>query len=153
MKTLAQPDHKSEIAARLATLRADSARRWGRMSAHQAVCHLSDSFRAVIGRRPVKPRTSLLQRTIVKWAALYLPLRWPAGVPTTPELDQLCGGGTSPAEFAADVADLAALVELVTAEPKTFEWQRHPTFGAMSNAEWMRWGYLHMDHHLRQFGA
>jgi hypothetical protein len=153
MKTLARPQDKAEIASRLAMLRADSARRWGRMSAHQAVCHLSDSFRAVIGRRPVRLQVSFLQRTFVKWFALHVPLRWPAGVPTTPELDQLCGGGTSPAEFAADVADLAALVELVTAEPRTFEWQQHPTFGPMTNAEWLRWGYLHMDHHLRQFGA
>src|SRR5687767_10514170 len=110
------------------------------MSPHQAVCHLSDSFRAVIGRRPVKLRISLLQRTVVKWVALYLPLRWPAGVPTMPELDQLCGG-TSPVEFAADVRELEALLQLVTAEPKGFEWQQHPIFGRMSDAEWLRWGY------------
>jgi hypothetical protein len=28
----------------------------------------------------------------------------------------------------------------------------HPMFGAMTTLEWMRWGYLHTDHHLRQFG-
>jgi len=26
-------------------------------------------------------------------------------------------------------------------------------FGRLSDAAWLRWGYLHMDHHLRQFGA
>jgi hypothetical protein len=25
-------------------------------------------------------------------------------------------------------------------------------FGPMSERDWMRWGYLHADHHLRQFG-
>ena len=30
---------------------------------------------------------------------------------------------------------------------------RHPFFGAMSPNQWLRWGYLHTDHHLRQFGA
>jgi hypothetical protein len=29
----------------------------------------------------------------------------------------------------------------------------HPIFGAMSERAWLRWGYLHMDHHLRQFGV
>jgi hypothetical protein len=29
----------------------------------------------------------------------------------------------------------------------------HPVFGAMSDSAWRRWGYLHTDHHLRQFGA
>jgi len=26
-------------------------------------------------------------------------------------------------------------------------------FPEMNEREWMRWGYLHADHHLRQFGA
>jgi hypothetical protein len=30
---------------------------------------------------------------------------------------------------------------------------RHPIFGELTDSERMRWGYLHMDHHLRQFGA
>jgi hypothetical protein len=28
----------------------------------------------------------------------------------------------------------------------------HPIFGRITRAEWLRWGYLHADHHLRQFG-
>jgi len=28
----------------------------------------------------------------------------------------------------------------------------HPLFGPMNYEDWMRWGYLHADHHLRQFG-
>ena len=31
--------------------------------------------------------------------------------------------------------------------------RRHPLWGRMSEWEWGRWGYLHTDHHLRQFGA
>jgi hypothetical protein len=29
----------------------------------------------------------------------------------------------------------------------------HPMFGSMKRADWLRWGYLHADHHLRQFSA
>jgi hypothetical protein len=29
--------------------------------------------------------------------------------------------------------------------------RNHPLFGSMEHADWMRWGYLHTDHHLRQF--
>jgi hypothetical protein len=152
MKTLADADAKAEIASRMARLRPDSARRWGRMTPHEAVCHLSDSFRCVIGRKQVSMRTTLLWRTVGKWGALYLPVRWPPGIRTRPEIDQR-KGGTRPVEFAADVAALAALVELITAESPSFEWQSHPLFGRMSRADWLRWGYLHMDHHLRQFGA
>ena len=122
------------------------------MTAHQMVCHLSDAFRMGLGEKPVSHAAGLLQRTIVKWVALYVPLSWPAGIRTRPEIDQE-QGGTRPTDFAADVADLEALVELITAHPRRFDWQVHPIFGRMSDAAWLRWGYLHMDHHLRQFGA
>lgn len=152
MRTLARPRDKSEIVGRLRALQADSARRWGRMTPHQAVCHLSDSFRCVIGKKDVRLRTNLFWRTLGKWGALYWPLPWPPGIPTRPELDQR-KGGTAPGEFAKDVAELKALVELITGEATGFEWHSHPLFGRMTDAERMRWGWLHMDHHLRQFGA
>ena len=152
MKTLARPGDKAEIVRRLRAVRADSTRRWGRMSAPQMVCHLSDAFRCVIGQRPVSHASSAFGRTVVKWFALYLPLPWPPGIRTRPEIDQLIGG-TPPADFASDVADLEGLVELLTSPERGFAWSPHPLFGPMSDADWLRWGYLHMDHHLRQFGA
>lgn len=152
MKTLARQRDRDEILHRLRKVRPDSARRWGRMSAHQMVCHLTDSFLAVTGQRPVSHATGVVQRTIVKWIALYAPLRWPAGIRTRPELDQELGG-TRPSDFAADVAQLEALLELVTTPIGTAGWQLHPIFGRMSEAAWLRWAYLHMDHHLRQFGV
>ena len=153
MKTLAQEPCRAEIVRRLMTVRPDSASRWGRMSAHQMVCHLSDGFRMVIGRKPVSDATGRLQRTLVKWTALYLPLRWPADLPTRPEIDQCQGGGTRPGDFATDVAELRALMELMTTREPGFEWPTHPIFGRMSKAAWLRWAYLHTDHHLRHFGA
>jgi hypothetical protein len=36
---------------------------------------------------------------------------------------------------------------------KGTQWaESHPMFGGMTAKDWMRWGYLHADHHLRQFG-
>lgn len=75
MKTLARQRDKAKILQRLRNVRPESVRRWGRMSAHQMVCHLSDSFRMATGEKLVSDATSLLQRTMVKWIALYLPLR------------------------------------------------------------------------------
>jgi hypothetical protein len=153
MKTFAQEQCRAEIVRRLMTVRADSASRWGRMSAHQMVCHLSDAFRMAIGRRAVSDATGRLQRTLVKWTALYLPLPWPAEIPTRPEIDQHQGSGTRPGDFAADVAELRALMEIIATREPGFQWPTHPIFGRMSRAAWLRWAYLHMDHHLRQFGA
>jgi len=152
MKTLARPRDRAEILRRLRDVRPESVRRWGRMSAHQMVCHVGDSFRMVTGHKPVSDATSLLHRTVVKWIALYAPLRWVPGIRTIPEIDQELGG-TRPTDFAADIAQVEALMEVVTAATRSFDWPLHPVFGRMSDRAWLRWGYLHMDHHLRQFGA
>ncbi len=152
MKTLARPGDTAEILRRLRIVRPDSVRRWGRMSAHQMVCHLADAFDMCLGEKPVTHRTSALNRTLVKWIALYAPVRWPPGILTSPEIDQEIGG-TRPAEFAADVGRVEALVRCVTAETRRFQWPVHPVFGRMSERAWLRWSYLHADHHLRQFGV
>lgn len=152
MKTLAHGQDIAEIQRRLKTIRPECTRRWGRMSAHQMVCHLSDSFLAVSGRKHVSMATSPWHRTVIKWIALYAPLPWPQGVPTRPEIDQTVGG-TRPDDFAADVALLETLFARFTSEIDSMNGLVHPIFGPMSKTDWLRWGYLHMDHHLRQFGC
>ena len=122
------------------------------MTSHQTVCHLIDAFHMMTGEKLVSHASGLPQRTILKWVVLYLPVPWPTGVLTRPEIDQEFGG-RRPADFRADVADLVMLVKIISAQTRNFDWQIHPIFGRMSEASWLRWGYLHMDHHLRQFGA
>jgi hypothetical protein len=116
------------------------------------VCHLTDSIRMAMGQKPARDASSLLSRTMVKWAVLHLPLRWPAGITTSPEIDQE-HGGTKPVDILTDVARLKAVLERVTMPKGQIDWQPHPLFGRTSEAAWLRWAYLHIDHHLRQFGA
>ncbi len=85
----------------------------------------------------------------MKWVALRLPLKWPKGVATRPEMDQGVGG-TPLAEFEKDRADLLSIVRRFCGTANLPV--PHPFFGTMSRQEWLRWGYLHADHHLRQFG-
>ena len=148
---MSRPRDKAELVRRLKTVRPDCTRRWGKMSAHQMVCHLSDSFRMMTRQKTASPATGFLQSTIVKWIALYTPAPWSRGIQTRPEMDQELGG-TKPGDFAADLAALLALVETITTPASHDDWPAHPIFGKMSEAAWMRWAYLHVDHHLRQFG-
>jgi hypothetical protein len=152
MKTLARPGDKDELLRRLRHLRPDSVRRWGRMSAHQMVCHLSDSLLVATGRRSATRADTLPSRTLIKWIALYVPLHWPPGIQTPAEVDQ-DAGGTKPTRFAADLSRLETLMEAVSRPDGSVPWSVHPIFGRMSERAWLRWAYLHTDHHLRQFGA
>jgi hypothetical protein len=120
------------------------------MSAHQMVCHLCDSYKVALGEKSVSMATGFLQQTVIKWIALRVPAKWPKGTPTRPEVEQGVGG-TPPVEFEKDRAELIGVLNRFcggASDPKI----PHPFFGPMTRKDWMRWGYLHADHHLRQFG-
>ncbi len=150
MKTLGNPQDKQLLLERVAKVRSDSTRAWGKMSPPQMISHLNDSFRLVSGEKQAGSVENIFSRTVMKWAALSLPIAWPHGIRTMPELDQQVGG-TQPAEFEDDKRKLISLTEQFASKPGFLATVRHPFFGKMSVEEWKRWAYLHMDHHLRQF--
>jgi hypothetical protein len=152
LKTFLKARDKEEIIARLNSVRPDSLRRWGKMSAHQMICHLGDGFRLYMGLIATAPPGFPYPSRVLKLASLWVPVPWPKGFKTMPEIDQeKCG--TPSSEFQRDVEELRSLVDRFTRSPPDFQWPSHPYLGRMSEREWMRLGYLHSDHHLRQFGA
>lgn len=152
MKTLASTADQDEISERLRAIGPASQRRWGKMTVAEMICHLNDSFRVCMGEKDAKSVGNWFSRSGMKWVALSVPMKWPHGIQTVPECDPR-RGGTPPAEIEADLRALRELFDRFARTPRGFEFQAHPMFGRMSYEEWMRWGYLHMDHHLRQFGA
>jgi hypothetical protein len=152
MKSLADAGVQESLSFRIAALRPGSRRLWGTMSAHQMICHLNDSFRACLGEKAVSPATGLIQRTAMKWMALYLPAPWPKNLPTRPEVDQQAQG-TRPTDFTSDRDMLLKLIKRFGSGSCEFRDHAHPIFGKMRDREWLRWAYLHVDHHLRQFGV
>ncbi len=151
MKSLFDPGRRDELLRRLDGLRPDTPRRWGRMTAHQAVCHLNDSFRGILGERPIPVRPAGLRRRIIRFVAFTLPIPWPKGVPTSPEIDAE-KKGSPPGDFASDVTALrSAIVRFAETGGRGIG--PHHVWGEMSPAMWGRYGYRHVDHHLTQFGA
>jgi hypothetical protein len=154
MKSLIYPEQKQELLQRIGRVQSTSTRLWGRMSAHQMICHLRDGYRLYLGEIPAEPVPGpAIVKAMIRTFALYAPVPWPRGkVPTHPAIDQVDGTGTSPAEFAQDVAGLGDMLERFTQIPQSYQW-KHPGLGPLSYPQVMRLGYLHADHHLRQFGA
>jgi hypothetical protein len=116
------------------------------------ICHVNDSFLGIMGAKPMQIPRGFSIWPALKYVALYAPMQWPQGVSTRPEFDQYSGGGTAPALFESDVRKLHETIEKFSSSPRSFQFRPHPMFKVMSEAQWMRWGYLHVDHHLRQFG-
>ena len=125
MRTFEDNSVLDECLNRLGRLEPSTRSRWGRMTAHQMVCHLSDSFGVATGTKYASPATGPFQRTILKWIALRTPFSWPHGVATRPEIEQGTGG-TPPSDWAHDCEKLRNALLTFSAR-STFG--KHPMFG------------------------
>jgi len=149
-KTLASTTDCEEIRQRIAAIAPDSPRRWGSMSVSGMLCHVDDSYRAVMGERPFSAGKLRIPPWFAKVVALRAPIQWPRNLMTSESVRQ-GGGGTPPGEFAVDRARLLETFALFCGCADLAK--THPMFGSMRRADWLRWGYLHADHHLRQFSV
>jgi len=147
MRTLADPAVAACLAARLRRVTPTQARVWGTMTPHQMLAHVAIAAEAAQGLRPFSGSKRKPSR-LIKWIAIYGPFRWPHGVragakPADAVLD--------PESFEAERSHAITALEALAAPQGTVA-EGHPLFGPMSRADWLRWGFLHTDHHLRQFG-
>jgi hypothetical protein len=148
MKNLADPKAASEIRNRILSLTPSDAPQWGMMTGNQMVCHVRQAFVLALEDTPVKLIKSPLPPRALKFAALTLPRHWPHSIPTPRPL-RIDAPGMECTTFEQDRASLLAALDNFCA--LTDYTRDHPLFGAMKHGDWMRWGYLHADHHLRQF--
>lgn len=148
MKTLASEKVLAETRSRLRRVTPEDQPLWGRMSAIQMVEHLSCAYDVALGDREVTAIPGP-PPWFLKFMALRTGIRWPHGTPTTPELMAVLAQ-----EPAAPFPDLVeqALGKMEALAHGARCQASHPMFGRMSAGDWNRWGYLHADHHLRQFG-
>jgi hypothetical protein len=112
------------------------------------VFHLICAYDVALGQRSVGPVKGP-PPWLLKWAGLRSGMRWPKNLATTPELEVALRTEPVP-EFGESVARAITKMEAVASGEQSAG--SHPMFGRMTAADWMRWGYLHADHHLRQFG-
>jgi hypothetical protein len=138
---------RDSIRGRIQQLRADSPRRWGKMSVDQMLWHVNQSLANALGDFRPKPVKMPLPGPLIKFFALNMP--WPRGAPTAPEF--------KPGErysFEAERARCLALIDRVVAKRiDDPQWEPSAGFGIMSGRDWSRLQAKHLDHHLRQFSV
>ncbi|SFS11648.1 Protein of unknown function [Granulicella pectinivorans] len=149
MKNLGEPETLHAVRERLWTVEPGDLPRWGTMSVGQMIRHLGLAYDMSLGNfvaAPVKGPPPWL----LKFAALKVNMNWPPNVRTTPELKRAIQQAVPQDSLDADIMETAARMEELASGLRYAP--SHPMFGAMKPADWLRWGYLHADHHLRQFG-
>lgn len=150
MKNLYDAADANEIKERIALLKPDSPRQWGKMNAAQAMAHCAASMEWAVGNR-VPPRMffpSLVGR-MIKPLVFKDDKPFRRNTPTAPDLlvpDQR--------DLDAERARLLGLIERFAASgPAGCTTNPHSFFGRITPGEWAILSYKHLDHHLRQFGV
>jgi hypothetical protein len=148
MKSIWETDAQREIADRIGTVSADRPRRWGKMTAHQMICHLTASLRMATGELPVAPKKLPIRYPPLKQLIIYV-APFPKSAPTAPELVI----AETPNAWQRDVETLQAHFGRFVERGRSAKLVEHPAFGKLSPRAWGVLVYRHMDHHLKQFGA
>jgi hypothetical protein len=148
MRTIFSDRERDALLRRIDTLTPESPRQWGRMSAHQMVCHLTAAINSGYAPPPARPATGPLTHFPLNWLVINV-LPWPKGkLESPPELFDWV-----PTTWEADVAALRSALERAAARGPDAPWPATPVFGAISGRSWGALLRKHIDHHLRQFKA
>ncbi len=149
MKTLFEPAGRESIQKRLLTLRADSARGWGKMNASQMVTHCARALETGTGDRPMKQK--FIGKILMPFfrSSMLGEKPFSRNGPTDPSFIV-----TDERDFVAERQKLLELIDrLVERGPAAAAEQTHAFFGKLSGQEWGELMYKHIDHHLQQFGV
>jgi hypothetical protein len=149
MLHLYQPEAVKELNTRLARLRSDSPRQWGKMTPAQAMAHYSAQMEMVLGRS--FPPRRFIGRLVGRFAKRGILGAKPIqrNMPTDESL--IITDERDLDKERSRVRNLIA--EFVAVGPDGCTRHPHSFFGRMSPSEWATLMYKHLDHHLRQFGV
>ena len=152
MKNLFEVEVVEEVQQRMAQLRPDSERLWGKMNPAQMLAHCSAAIEMATATGENYPRRVWIGRLLGPIAKKSLiangePMRRNAmtdkSVLVTDERD-----------FMVEKQRLLALIDrFATGGPGICTKHPHFFFGPLTPMEWSGLMYQHLDHHLRQFGV
>ena len=150
MKNLFEAATVEEVKGRMAQLRPDSARQWGKMNPAQALAHCSAAMEMAVGEK--SPRRILIGRLFGRLAKKSMIVKekpMPRNVGTDKSLvvgDQR--------DLVVERQRLSGLIDRFAAGgPGSCTKHPHFFFGPLTPEEWAALMYQHLDHHLRQFGV
>jgi hypothetical protein len=150
MKNLFEAGRVEEVKQRIAQVRPDSERQWGKMNPAQALEHCSRGMEMALGHKtPPRVLVGRLLGWIVKPKVMENdePLR--RNTPTAKELVV-----RDERDLGTERTRLCALLDrFAAAGPAGCTTHPHAFFGRLTPEEWSILMYKHLDHHLRQFGV
>jgi Protein of unknown function (DUF1569) len=150
MKNLFEVARAEEIKKRMAELRPESERQWGKMTAAQAVAHCSGGMEFALGdKKPPRMFAGRIIGGLIKPKVLGDDEPMHRNSPTVKGLVV-----QDDRDLGKERERLCGLIDRFAATgPKGCTAHPHSFFGRLTPDEWAILMYKHLDHHLRQFGV
>ena len=149
MPNLFDAPARESLLTRLANLRPDAPRQWGKMGVAQMLAHCSIAMEAATGDRP---RKQMLIGKAISWMVRSKVLGdapFSKNSPTDPTFVV-----KDEKDFEAEKRRLESLVaRFCEAGREKVSRHSHSFLGRMSGDDWGVMMYKHIDHHLKQFNA
>jgi Protein of unknown function (DUF1569) len=150
MKSLFEGATVEEVKGRLAQLKPDSEREWGKMNPAQALAHCSAAIEMAMGAK--KPPRIFIGRLLGRFAKKSMIAKekpMPRNVRTDKSLVV-----SDERDFGVERQRLSEFIDRFAAGgPGACTRHPHFFFGPLTPVEWAALMYQHLDHHLRQFRA
>ena len=149
MKSLFEKGTAEELKQRMAKLMPESQRLWGKMSAAQMLAHCSVAMEVSLGDRVL--RQVWLGKLFGKRAKASMMSGKPIGRNMPTDKAYLV---KDERDLNLERKKLEGLIDRFQAGgPEGCTKHSHSFFGAMTPEEWSELNFIHLDHHLRQFGV
>ena len=150
MRNFFDQNAAQQFKERLAQLRPDSERQWGKMNPSQALAHMSKGMEQAMGEvRPPRMFVGRIIGSYIKKKAFEKDEPMRRNSPTVPGFVV-----DDERDFVAERQRLIGLIDRATAAgPTGCSTHPHSFFGPLTNEQWGVLIFKHLDHHLRQFGV
>lgn len=140
---------QNQVLARIDAINQNAKPLWGTMTNTQMLAHVTAQIEICKKTIPAKDRSTFITRTIAKWLGLYLPIPLPKNLKTFKEIAPEMGVLTISEDL--EKAKIALKNSIASIDNSRKYW--HPIFGNLSANQMGKLTFVHLNHHLEQFGV
>lgn len=147
MKNLLQAHVAEEIITRMQHLKPESNRRWGTLDAAAMLRHCNEANRSILENKLPNLPTTRKQR-MIRFLCFYVLRKFPKNV----QVKSNVHAPSDAPDFHAEQQKFTEIIRDFAANDCPILLS-HPAFGRLTTKQWGVSTWMHMDHHLRQFGV
>lgn len=140
-----KPDFE-KILQRLYSLESTTVSQWGKMNINQMLHHLNLTLEAPLRKIPTRGKPVFFMKLFK--SVLYSDKPFSKGSPTPKEF-RISGNF----DFATEKLRCISNLKDLHNRNLMGDYHPHAFFGKLTNEQWGKHFYKHLDHHLRQFGV